>query len=142
MTAQELAAKLDGREVGNEITREETAQAKKDGLLVVYGGSDDLIELDGAIHDEVNAYDGGECYIKNGKLLEPLEDESDIEVLEKYGVLEIVQTMHKDAIKIEALWCPDGSLYSWVMRAEGVEWHSFDVNEGGGKFCRGMVIQL
>lgn len=41
MTPKELAATLNGREYSCEITRAEEAQARKHGLVVVYGASDD-----------------------------------------------------------------------------------------------------
>lgn len=50
---------LNGREYGDEITREEEAMAKAHGLVVVFGYSDDNMEFCGAITDEVGCYDGG-----------------------------------------------------------------------------------
>jgi len=55
----ELAALLDGRSYRNEISLEECELAHASGLVVVIGSSDDLIILHGAIHDDVDAYDGG-----------------------------------------------------------------------------------
>ena len=56
MTAKELAQRLDGREYGSAIIKEEMDAAKAAGLVVVYGASDDLIEFEGAIYDEVGAF--------------------------------------------------------------------------------------
>jgi hypothetical protein len=53
------AAKLDGREIGKEITREEEQEAAADGVVIVYGASDDLCKFRGAVRDEVDCYDGG-----------------------------------------------------------------------------------
>lgn len=139
MTKEDLAQIMNGRRIGEEITQQEEAQAKGSALVAIFGASDDLIELRGAIHDEVNAYKGGECFIKNGKLLEPLEDEADIEVLEKYGVLEIVQKMHKGAIRIEGKF--GDNVYSWFITTEA-EFVPFEIMEGADKYCRGIVIQL
>lgn len=55
MTKEELAARLDGREYGSEMTEDEEAEAKEAGLLVIFGYSDDSIEFRGAFH-----VDGGE----------------------------------------------------------------------------------
>lgn len=63
MTAKELAQKLDGRQYRHEITIEEKNEAKAAGLVVVYGASDDLIELECAIYDEVGAWDGTTVYL-------------------------------------------------------------------------------
>lgn len=59
ITAKELAALLDGREYMHEITKEEEAAAKASDLLVIFGRSDDLCELRGAIDDELDCYKGG-----------------------------------------------------------------------------------
>lgn len=59
MTAAELAALLNGREYRKEMSRDEEQVAKAAGLVVVFGASDDLMELRGAISDEVGCYDGG-----------------------------------------------------------------------------------
>lgn len=70
MTKEQLAARLNGRQYGNEITREEEQLAKGNGLIVIFGASDDLCEMRGAIDDEVGCYDGGEieCEEYPGKL--------------------------------------------------------------------------
>ena len=60
MTAKELAEMLSGREVGMEITPGETQDAKNAGLVVVYGCSDDNVEICGAINSVIR--DGYPCY--------------------------------------------------------------------------------
>jgi len=65
MTKEQLARQLDGREYGNEITQEEIAIAKESGLVVMFGASDDLMELRGAIDDEVGAYDRCPIYLSH-----------------------------------------------------------------------------
>lgn len=47
---------LSGREYGEELTSEEEEQLKKDELVVVFGASDDLCEIRGAISDEIDCY--------------------------------------------------------------------------------------
>ena len=42
MTKEELAATLNGREYNHEITKEEEAEARENGLVVIFGASDDL----------------------------------------------------------------------------------------------------
>ena len=59
MTLKEFARMLDGREYGNEITAEEERLAKELGFVVVFGYSDDNVELRGAIDDEFGCYGGG-----------------------------------------------------------------------------------
>lgn len=52
MTAKQLAARLDGREYLKEITPEEEREAEANGLVVVYGYSDDNVELAGSYYVE------------------------------------------------------------------------------------------
>ena len=59
MTLKEFAKMLDGRQYGQEITKEEETLAKRLGFVVVYGYSDDCAELRGAINDEIGCFGGG-----------------------------------------------------------------------------------
>lgn len=45
MNAKELAGLLNGREYGTELSHAEEVLASNDGLVVVYGRSDDNMEL-------------------------------------------------------------------------------------------------
>lgn len=75
ITKEELAEKLNGRTYLNEMTEEEEQEAKESELVVVFGQSDDLVELRGAIDDELDMYDGGTIYLtKEGVLKNECED--------------------------------------------------------------------
>ena len=50
MTKEQLAELLNGVEV--EPKKEHKAQAAEDGLVIVYGESDDLMMFEGAIYNE------------------------------------------------------------------------------------------
>jgi len=52
MTKEQLAATLNGRQYGSEISPEEEEQAKRDGLVVVFGESNDIVKFAGAIQDK------------------------------------------------------------------------------------------
>jgi hypothetical protein len=52
MTAKELAQQLNGLPYPFRAPKALIAQAKQDGLVIVQGASDDLMELVGAIRDE------------------------------------------------------------------------------------------
>ena len=140
MTKEELAAKINGREYTQEMTKNEEHEAKESGLVVIFGASDDLCELRGAIDDEAGCYDGGDVYFTHdGKVLEDIDDDDD-EVLKKYGVLQAVSDQRKAAIAIHAGWCESDG-YSWFMSTTGPH-ATFDVMEGTEKYCRGLVIDL
>lgn len=53
---KEFAEKLNGRQYLNELTRELEAYAKENGIVVIYGQSDDLMEVRGAIDEEFGCW--------------------------------------------------------------------------------------
>lgn len=53
---------------GNELSAEEETIAKENGLVVVFGASDDLCEIRGAEDDEIGCFDGGEAAIAGAKV--------------------------------------------------------------------------
>lgn len=138
MTVEECAAMLNGRQYCNELTAHEELQAKDAGLLIVFGASDDLCELRGAIHDEAGAYNGGTVSIRGGEVILPIERD-DEEVLEKYGCLAIAQERWDAALKIKAKWESEG--YSWVYETDAPH-ATFDIMEDDDKYCRGIVLEL
>jgi hypothetical protein len=134
-----LAEKLNGREYGNEILPKEEAVAKEEGLVVLFGESDDLCELRGAIYDEIGAYHGATLFIKDGRLLPPIDDD-DIEVLKRYNVLETVQSERNAATQISIFWCKTKE-YAWTFET-AITHATFDIMDDGKKFCRGIIIDL
>jgi hypothetical protein len=141
MTAQEFAARLNGREYGKEITRPEAAEAKAAGLVVVYGYSDDNVELAGAITDEVSAYDGTTLRISPLGLIPDwetfAENENEESAYEAYFAKKTAGIQ-----EIEAVWSP-GEVpgTSWIFKT-AIPHHTFDVMEDGEVFCRGIVFAL
>lgn len=77
MTAEQLAAMLNSRQYGNEITKEEEEIAKANNLLVVYGSSDDLVEFGGQFSDEADVYGGGAVVISRHGILKSRCSEDD-----------------------------------------------------------------
>ena len=71
MTQFEFAQKLHGRLRSREIFTNEEILARDNGLVVVMGASDDLMEFTGAISDEVSAWDGGLAWVlDNGTVID------------------------------------------------------------------------
>lgn len=131
MKKEELAAKLTGREYRRELTPAEEKEAKKNGLVVVYGASDDLVELRGAINEEVGVYDGGSVYLCSGGILANDCGDDDCPYFEK----------EKEKAKhIDALWCAEGD-YSWTYNTS-IPHATFEIVEDGEPYCRGLVFSL
>lgn len=139
MTKEDLAIKLNGREYTKEITPSEEMAAKEAGLLIVFGASDDLCELRGAISDEVGVCDGEPFFISNGELLNDL-DRDDITVLKKHKLYDHLLQLRAKALRIEPLWCNESNI-SWTYKTE-VPHAFFDVMEDDEVYCRGIVIDL
>lgn len=134
LTKELLAVALHGRARGDEMTKEEEQQAKAAGLVVIFGASDDLMELRGAITDEFSCYDGGTALIDAKGLLPERENIEGDDELKDYFAREPL------AKKIEALWGDEGD-YSWTYRTN-IPHATFDVVGEGGPFCRGIVISV
>lgn len=124
MDIKEFVKKLDNRQYGHpQFTKEELESAKNHGFVIIYGASDDLMEIDGAISDEADCYDGGIVRLNTEGVC---YDESN----EKY---------------IEALWCQnaDGtkSDISWQYNTE-IPHETFIIYEGDEKYCQGIVFDI
>lgn len=133
MTKEQLAELLNGREYSEEIDHYEEVGAKKDGLVVVFGYSDDAVELRGAIHDEVGAYDGTTLYFDNAGLLENKCDDEDCPYHEE---------AKKTAKTIEAVSDMSGKGdYCWTFKTD-IPHATFDIMEEGDKFCKGIVFEI
>lgn len=140
ITPEAFAARLDGRQMGKEITKQEEAEAKAAGLVVVFGYSDDNVELRGAIDDEIGAYDGTTFDVTRHGLLPQWEqfreDHEDEESFADY-----FKRKQEACSQIEALWCPAGEDLSWAYRT-AIPHATFNVMEDGEIFCRGIVFRL
>jgi hypothetical protein len=137
MTKEELAKLIDGKEYREEIPQNIVDDAKQHGLVIVYGHSDDLMELEGAIHDEGGCYGGGEFLIdKEGLLLDRDDLEEDEELEEWFR-------RKKTAKKITAIRFGKGQP-AWTYKTS-IPHATFNVIRGDGDTeiqCRGMVFNI
>jgi hypothetical protein len=135
MNAKELAERLNGMHYPLRIPKELAAEAKVSGLVIVYGASDDLMEFEGAIYDEVGCYDGGTAYVDEEGLLPYRESIANDEELKDYF------SRQPNAKPIEALWCQEGE-YSWTYKTD-IPHATFEILEDGEPpYCRGIVFAL
>ena len=138
----ELAKKLHGREIDEEINSEEEAQAKKDGLIVIFGASDDLIEFRGAIHDEIGVCERGSMHLHSKGLMD-----NPVNIECERCRARAIQVQNK-CVQVDYRWDEGG--YSWLIHAEynlqrglpKVEYGTFDIMEDGEPYCRGIVISI
>lgn len=137
MNKEELAEKLNKSDYPLYIDKALVAEAKAAGLVIVYGASDDLMELEGAINDEVGVCSGGTAIVDSKGVLpcwEQLMDNSPT----KDEVREYFER-EKQSAEIEAIWNQDG--YSFTYKTK-IPHAVFDVEEDEDKYCRGIVFSL
>jgi hypothetical protein len=132
MTAKELAAQLDGNKYDNEITKEQEALAADNGLVVVFGYSDDVVILCGAIDDEVGAFDGTTFHVTRDGVLLPPEDHCD-----NCTYFEIAK---RAASEIKAVWGNTGNP-CWTFETV-IPHETFRIYEDEELFCVGIVFRL
>lgn len=137
MTPAEFAARITGREYRSELTKEEDALAKANGLVVVFGYSDDNVEFRGANNDEVGAWNGATVRVDAYGILPSWES------VDKDNKAEMKEWFRRDGLRafiIEAFWCaPDEP--NWTFKT-AIPHATFDVMEDGEVFCRGIVFSL
>lgn len=141
MTPKDLAAALNGIDYsatihlhGSDLMK----LAKGAGLVVAYGISDDLLELDGAIYDEAGAPDT--FLIDTEGLLPSFEAASeDEEACRRYFERKL------NAREIEAIWRhrPSGEMDDppWIIKTD-IPHETFMIMEDGEPFSRGIVFSL
>ena len=136
MTKEEFAAGLDGVvSYGNELDDYARKTAEENGLVVVYGASDDLMEIDGAISDEADVYEGGVVYFNSDGVLRCPDCEPAL-----YDCPYYLREMEK-AKKIKAVWCPKDSEAAWKYETD-IPHATFRVFEDGELYCIGIVFSV
>lgn len=124
-----FAQRLNGRQIGHEISTDEQAEAKEKRLVVVFGYSDDCAEFRGSIYDEVGI---GEINLtSNGKLLDR-------------GQLEGLLRLQEDGLArevgirvITAKFTNEGHSYE-----TDIPHAPFEIMEDGELYCRGIVFSI
>ena len=131
MNAKELAAILDGRQYGEEITALERRNAKDNGLVVIHGASDDLMEVCGAWNDEKGCWGGGTFFIEKRGFVNPHCDDC--------KGCELFKAANKDAKTIRAVWCGGGAAWSYETE---IPHETFRIYDAGELYCVGIVFSV
>lgn len=118
---KQWSEKLNGREYRSELTRDEEKELKEQGIVAVFGFSDDLCELRGAADDEMDCFDGGVIFIKpNGDVLYSVKS------------TDTYKTIH-------AVWNDNG--IPWTYQTD-IPHETFDILEDGEIYCKGILFRL
>lgn len=124
--AKELSNDINSEARWFHLTDEQLAFAKEHGIVVVYGYSDDNVEFDGAIRDEVGAYEGAEIYL-----------DADGPITECECGCKYYRAAMKDAKRINAFWCFND--WCWFFRTD-IPHEEFEFYSDGEPFCKGIVF--
>ena len=134
MTKEDLAAKLNNREYLSEISDEEATLAEQNGLVVVFGYSDDNVEFRGAISDEVGCYGEKEIQFSKHGII---PDWSDDEKKTKEEATEYFSKLIGGNQWILASFGRKG----WMFNC-GFSHAKFNIQENGEHYGQGMVFNL
>jgi len=130
MIEKEIAEMLNGLEYDENIRDDILKYAKENGVVIVFGASDDQMEFRGAIHDEAGCYGGGWVYFnRSGELRSKCE----------YPFCPYFDAMKEKASKINAIRGAEG--YAWTYETD-IPHETFEVVEDGEKYCRGIVFSV
>jgi len=132
MHSKELAKLLNGRQYGSEITKEEAKQAKENNLVVVFGYSDDGVELKGAIDEEFGI---DRIYLNKNGLIENKCDDEDCPYYQE--LIESANYIHSEYCGFPEM--PNG----WMFKFNNpVPHETFDIVEDDEVSCKGIVFSL
>lgn len=127
MDIKEFAKSIDGMEYDYpQFPKQVLETAKENGFVIVYGGSDDLMEFEGAMNEEIGCYEGGSAYVGRTVI-----SDAPICVGDK---------------EIKAIWCGgeqdgNGNEIAWVYKTE-IPHETFMIYEDGEPYCRGIVFSM
>lgn len=119
---------IDGMEYHQHIPEETIEYCQANGIYIIYGASDDLLEVDGFFREEFDAYNG-----LNSKNLEYYDDGGDINY--------VIKALKDN--EVIATWCPNPEV-SWSIECtpyHTADTESFDIMEDGEVFCQGLILQ-
>ena len=136
MNEKEIAAILDGMDYGADLPAASVLDAKRNGIVIVFGASYDLMEFRGAIEDELVCYGSGIAYLdKNGSGRNKCNNK-DCPYFQEI----ILRTK-----AIRAIW--DSGGYSWIYKTD-IPHETFDILEKvsslrtWNRYCRGIVFSI
>jgi hypothetical protein len=130
MNAEELASLL--TVIGYDgITKDHAALAKENGLVIVYGASDDIMVFEGAIYDEVGCFNGGKAFLNSTGLILNLCDDDSCPYFQ--------EELKRGAI-VRAIWHDKGNP-CWTYETK-IPHETFQMMDEGELYCIGIVFAL
>lgn len=137
MKLKDFAKMLNGREYAYpQFSEKEIMIAKENRIVIIYGVSDDLMDIDGAITDETDVWRGGTVHIQipyyvAGQMIG--------------GGVVAGNNGQNNVLRVDAKWCEDktdgGNTIPWSYYTS-VPHEEFDILEDGEVYCRAIVFKI
>lgn len=153
-TIEDLAKLLDGNEYRDELVNQKGIDViglcKQKGWIVVYGASDDLLEIDGALSDELGAWGGCVAkFYKKGEFYPEYGEEDTYHKTSEDSFFSIdkneqnrIKNDNEKCLLIESVWDPNEIDASWQINCKGAPHVSFNVMEDEEVYCEALVIDI
>lgn len=151
---KQIKEKINGIEYGTKIDNSIIDIAKNNNIVIIRGASDDLIDFEGAIYNELDCYSDNieEIYIipHNGKYFAEYDTVEDLR-FGSYDLTNLLQTFLKEklekSIKIQVAYCGVFNKDGWGFQVETpkgykIDYDTFDILEDGALYCRGLILDL
>lgn len=144
MNTEEFAKLLDGSEYPFRLSKDQKKCAKKNNLLVVFGASDDLVEFEGYLDDELGCYNVAKFNIDKEGVIDHWKrnDEDDKRTYKE--ALRYFQRQKNKQFELIAKWCVPKEI-SWtyeVISDFDLKPAPFKVMEDGEVYCIGLVLDM
>lgn len=137
--AKKRADMLNGRQYRSELSKEEEAQAKLDGVIIIFWASDDLAEVHWYFRDEVWCRDWGMVYI----------DEEDVQFPDNEECNRCKDNMERSCKQVSVI--RDTVIDKWDVEKKEVpvSWRyetdipheKFLIMEDEDVYCEGIVFE-
>lgn len=144
LTKENLAEMLNGHDVLNRDMYgvPTNMEVWNNNLVVLYGHSDDLIEVRGAVHDEIDSYGEDKlALILAGEKIDDDEDEMNIDIP---GIFRLSEDYgHDDNPRLITVryGSVENTQADWEFDTD-MPHATFMLNKKGKPFCKGIVIDL
>lgn len=133
MNIKEVAEKLNGQNIDKGFNSG-NIDLKELGLVIAYGQSDDLLELEGSIRDEYGAYNGTTIKLNSSGVVENLCEDEDCPYFLK---------AERDAkYFIRAEWDLKEEDVIWLITSN-IPHESFNIiNDDNELWCKGIIFNI
>lgn len=141
LTKERLAEMLNGRDMTLEYDTP-TWKDVQDNLVVLYGHSDDLIEVRGAVHDEMNRYECTQFALVLAG--EQIDDGENVVIMDTPSIMLLSEDYDQSnnprliTVRYSSV---DNTQADWEFETD-MPHATFMLNKKGKPFCKGIVIDL